>query len=840
MPSAAGKPSQNQPAQAAPASAQDLRPWRQTWHLPALVIGAVLLTSGLAATIMTAPKPDFDAMLRGAEAAIDDHRPSEALNQLNQTVLPYVERAGFTPKRRAHFHALRARALYLGAAAKNLDSDTIRKIITDEYNHALRRDPQLSSRDRMFLGRTLAQLGRYSAADEIAQAFEADQADRRRELSQAAIQLALDRDENDAAAWLIERLSTDADLSPDLRAWVESARADLMLAEANPAGAVEHLLRWLPRLASASADARGRVFHQLGAAYFDLGDIPSAITQLQRAEQLLTASDPLLARTVLMLARADEHQGDIESARSKYLEIDRRFSSTDEGLDAALGLALTEADLDNDEAAFAAFTMLIERIRSAAPAGQQNNLPPALRRRMADLAETIARLGQQRLARGNIDAALAFARIARDTNGLEHASDTVVQLVAVASKASADALWDRALGEAAGVADLAKVDPATREAIRRLYRAAAAHYKISADRSVLSSPESYSDALWEAADAFGRAGDHAQTVRTLQEFLAASPNDARRPEAEFRVAQADQARGQYAAAARRYETLIELARQPDRGQAVGPFAERSVVPLARCYALDDQPDNDQRAEALLTDAIDGSQGSPLSVAYREALIELGLLLARQGRFAQAVAKLDEAVRRYGDQDPMPEVRYKLADAARQDAAGIAQRIEQEAMPQDQRLTLAAERRDRLTLALAQFDSVITELDKLDPRRLTPLQRTQLRNAYFYRGDCAFELGDLQRAIDLHVTARNRFRDDPASLVAFVQVLSAHLQRGEIERARQTNAAAQAFLERIPDTAWDDPDLPMDRTQWERWLEGSERLLDMGRTSSAGTAAPSQP
>lgn len=100
----------------------------------------------------------------------------------------------------------------------------------------------------------------------------------------------------------------------------------------------------------------------------------------------------------------------------------------------------------------------------------------------------------------------------------------------------------------------------------------------------------------------------------------------------------------------------------------------------------------------------------------------------------------------------------------------------------------------------------------------------LRNAHFYLGDCAFDLGEYNTAIEYYDRARDRYVEDPASLVAMVQIVNAYIETGQFGRARTANERAKRFYALMPDDVWDDPTLPMDRSDWERWLESNTQLL----------------
>ena len=100
----------------------------------------------------------------------------------------------------------------------------------------------------------------------------------------------------------------------------------------------------------------------------------------------------------------------------------------------------------------------------------------------------------------------------------------------------------------------------------------------------------------------------------------------------------------------------------------------------------------------------------------------------------------------------------------------------------------------------------------------------LRNSYFYLGDCAFDLREYDDAIRYYDRARDRYDGEPASLVAMVQIVNAYIAKGEMGRARTANERARRFYSSIPDEVWNDPNLPMDRRDWERWLDSSAMIL----------------
>src|SRR5262249_211196 len=147
----------------------------------------------------------------------------------------------------------------------------------------------------------------------------------------------------------------------------------------------------------------------------------------------------------------------------------------------------------------------------------------------------------------------------------------------------------------------------------------------------------------------------------------------------------------------------------------------------------------------------------------------------------------------------------------------------------QRQELLATRADRLRKALVMFEEVRGGLEGKDERRRTALEEVQLRNSYFYPGDCAFDLKDGELAIRHYGPAKERHPKDPASLVAMIQIVNAHVRQGDLQRAAAANERAKRFFDSLPDSVWDDPNLPMSRKDWERWLGSTVQLAKPGTT-----------
>jgi tetratricopeptide (TPR) repeat protein len=146
-----------------------------------------------------------------------------------------------------------------------------------------------------------------------------------------------------------------------------------------------------------------------------------------------------------------------------------------------------------------------------------------------------------------------------------------------------------------------------------------------------------------------------------------------------------------------------------------------------------------------------------------------------------------------------------------------------------------ERTLRLEEAQKLYTQVITELEARPEPSLSDLERLYHRNAFFYRADCAYNLGRFEQAIELYDVAARKWERDPASLVALVQIVNAYGELGMVQEAKAANRRAQDQQRRIPEEAFNDPNLPMSRRHWEEWLKWTEELKLFEPAGAAGAA-----
>ena len=152
----------------------------------------------------------------------------------------------------------------------------------------------------------------------------------------------------------------------------------------------------------------------------------------------------------------------------------------------------------------------------------------------------------------------------------------------------------------------------------------------------------------------------------------------------------------------------------------------------------------------------------------------------------------------------------------------------EAMPLSERQRLRAIQKERLLSALDAYTRVRDIIDIRGRGRPRPADAERLRNALFFRAECAYELGKhdsayYEQAIGAYDAVAQKYADDPASLVALVQIVNCYDAMGRSFQAQTAHQRAKARLRDLPPDAWRDAKVPMSRQQWEDWLETSLRI-----------------
>ena len=826
------------PAGAAGAAPAARPTWRDVWQIPAMLVAVAALAGGVIAVAALRPKPDFGAAIRRAEALVAEQKYEEGLKGLNKDIHPYLDKGVVPADLRRQFHTLVARSIYLWQESESEKRPENYMNVVGEYLEAESADGALRAPDAAYLADAYISLGKLDDATERMKRLGDTPPEVRYGLLHRLIESCIKagKSEEERAAELLASMLAEPDLTREQRIWATARQAETMMA----AGAVEEtiarLLRTLPRLATAGGAGLGELYLYLGEAYLRSGASAEAETQLRRASELLGEQSPAMGRAQLLLGRLAAHARNYDAARERFASVLERFAGLPVAGAALLGMGEVDAARGDIKESLGWFETLVKETREGA---RNPDAPPE------QITRSLVALAQDRFAASDWENALKYGSLAEEIPGRDAAPLELVELLGQVNLKLAE--------EAGGGVAGGKPEARTSAAIlaQRKFLDAAESFRSYATRTVLSSGRKHADALWAAADAFDRAGDRDGAITSFQEFVDGFPQDPRRPEAQFRLARAFQARGQFPKAAELFTGLIA-----ERGpEGAGRYADDSYVPLARNYLLDNDPSNDPKAEELLNTAVSGELGGPQSENYREALVALADYYYDRARtagegaargdagtgrdvsemFSQAIARYDEALTRFPAMKRSEVLSYKLADSCRLAAGVISSRLK-EAMLDAQRRDMERARVELLRRAQATFERSRRALEARDAASRTALEDLCLRNSYFYVGDCAFELEDYAAAIAAYDAARERYAGDPATLVALVQIVNAYMRRGDTKAAAAANEHARRFFAGLPESVWNDPNLPMSRKDWERWLEVTSEL---GRVADAGGGAKSE-
>ena len=838
------------------------------WAVPALAIALLALVGGVVAAVATAPKPDLKVDIKAAAMLLEKGKYGEALDALNTRVRPLMGGDALTPDDRREFYLLRARALYLGQRELDLDRKENNEAIKGEYASAERLHAALDAKDQYYLAQTLVSLGEWDDAVSRTERLPDAERGNRVALLKRMTDLSLGQKPPNytRAIDLVTVLLSDPALSADERLWALVRQSEILVSTGYPDDAITKIVRTLPRLEGSDNAMLGELLVTLAKAYMAENDMGESSKQLSRALALVGDESPLVPLITLLQAEIDHHEGELQRARERYTEVIDRYSFADGRPTALLGLAEVLAQIRNVQS-----TGSIED-----SIDRYSELVDTMLGGGGDETTTVDRVTNSLMSRFREEfdrkddrSALRFADLAAKLNTPDKAPAEVLLGLADAHRLiAADLLREAASG---GALSLAEADPATqREAREHLLQAGDA-YRSHAEKVVLTDSKAYAQSLWQAGEAYDMAGDLDSSIKVFQRFTQEFPTDQRRPEAVFRLAQAERARGDMEAAAKLFRELIDTRGANDGS---GAWGDQSFVPLATTLLNDADPADDKEAESLLDRVVSGEITGPGTPIFRAALRVLGGHYQQTKRYAQAIERLEQylalfeqaggaapglaeqgvadagagersaVLKRAPDQpggdgvsrekeaaDDEP-VRFQLAEAYRASAADIAKQLEG-GLPDGLKRDLSQRRAERLTRAGALYEHVKREYEGRKHR--TALEDLTLRNAYFYAGDCAFDLRDFDTAIRLYDSARERYPKDPASLVAMTQIVSAFVSQNELAKAAVANQRARRFFESLPESTWDDPTLPMTRANWERWLDAQDVLTrgEGGPRAAAG-------
>lgn len=797
----------------------------QVWQLPLLLVSVVLFGAGLYLARPGDPTPQYAASLVRIGQLIDAGQYDnaiEALADIEQAVpmLP-LEMQG-------EFYAHIADSHYLQQKAKGWNLEANHKKIVSGYTEATKRKVKLADTQKERLADALASLGREEQAlkilEDLGEAGYAGRQDLLKRMVASAMN-ATPRRVNEAEH-LIRTLEAEPGLTLANAAWAVARQSDILLDRGEIDRAIELLLRRIRLLTLDNADAPlGELAVQLGRAYLVDGDPSTAERWLMRAKQSLASEDPLNAEVLLAMGDIRFEEGNIVEALEHYGAITRQFEASPRYRDALVGKAEAEARLQSFDRALVDYERAVELYTADA-----NAAGPQRER----LRKSLATQHELRYGEGHHAAALRFLELERRLYASPLPGHLILRLAQTHEALARSALGLTDDEEDTREAWAAVSDPQKRKRAAEHYAEAADYYLSHARAVTIQDDKAYGESLWRAGEYYDRSGLYKRAIDVFAEYREGRPEDPLAMTATLRLGRSYQASG-------RFNEAIVLFKQLVEEHPKSPEAYQSLVPLASSYISTTPPNIDAAEQVLRSVVEDHPALRPESNEYREALIALGQLYYRrggEGDYGRAIERINEAVSRYGEDERIPQLRFQLGDAYRKSVDQITEKLNGGQLPPSKRMALRAEKARRLDEAQQHFGAVIDAYERPGRSALSELEQLYLRNGYFYRADCAYDLGRFEGtdgAIALYEKALQKYGRDPAALVALIQIVNAYSELGQHAKAKVVNERAKVLLKQIPEEKFDDPNLPMSRYHWQRWLDWTSQLSSAD--NDAGGVAP---
>jgi tetratricopeptide (TPR) repeat protein len=316
----------------------------------------------------------------------------------------------------------------------------------------------------------------------------------------------------------------------------------------------------------------------------------------------------------------------------------------------------------------------------------------------------------------------------------------------------------------------------------------------------------YTEQLWDGAAMYLAGHDFRSAAGLLRTYLH-NESRLRRAQALSDLGEAELSLGETELALRSFETCID---QHPRDVAI--YRARLLASRA-AIALGDI----KQAEVFLSDNLNGDLLKPEAKEWRDSLFALGDLLHLDGRDAEAIARLEEALQRFPEAAQAIDARYLLADSSRRLAitirAGLAKEISS-AIRSESRAQVSR----HLQRALEIFVGLQNDLSGRNDEDLTAQEKAVLRNTRFALGDVYQELGRYPEALRAYQLAANHYATSPEILDAYLQIANVYRRMDRPAEARTSLEQARLALRRIPPEARFEQTTNFNRKQWSDLLD----------------------
>ncbi len=776
------------------------------WQIPLLLLSLALLAAGVWRLRPRPVPPSFEQQLGDLRALTESGLYPEA-SKYAEELLVAPER---TPEQRRRLYAELAGIIYLYEQGNALHGTGNCERIIKNTDLSLAEGESFDAQTHRTRGVVFEWLQKSAnAVAEYEAAVEQGIADRW-ELRKRILEIRKSTSavsEQEQHALFDEFLSSEG-VSQDLQFWAALQKVELYGQKGDHATAERFLADNATRFRE--SPFAGQYDYLQALAWYHLNRKDDAERLLRSIRDRLSWADRTYVCASWLLGKVLQDQESPEFALSFYDDVLEKASPGPYRTAAILGRAETLAGLERFKESIEAYSDAVQKTIDR-PYDSVIDL--------RDIRESTTARYRELVSIKRLPEAMSYLRLAArlvpHTDAEQQASYT--QWLADLARDLGESLLSQAADDAA---------PGKRPQTAREYLEEAGREYLKLARLVSLDESRSSQAMWQAADAFDRAGNLREATAVLARFVAERPKSNRVPEAMRRLGQMYQAMGDYDQAIARYQET--LAQYPGT-----PAAVASIVPLADCFA---EKQDLEKAEQTLLRLVSYRAGEslrsvmPEAREYREALFRLGDLYIRGKKYEEAIARFQETLDHYPNDPRSSRVMFMLAESYRLSAVRLyGDYVEPKNAPHKD--YLRATYVDRLKRARRLYDGLIERFVARESSSMTDLERMYVKLSHLYRADAVYDLSKVSEpsdlrpfveSLDLYDRAAWLYQTDPTAMSAYIQMINCYIRLGKIDKARMTLQRARWALKGISDEVFASYAPDEDRAYWTAYLDWIER------------------